>query len=167
MHSTIRTWVSIEISPEIACSMTIQYGGGVNLLNFKELSELDNVDGFLLGRSSLKASEILHIYQGVRSRTRTLDETSRRFESWSEERLANRRKVKDQHSGLEIYVDKTILTLVYREAFCVLRSHCFWYETSWFFKVTATRFVVQKVSYGRHWSHEWSGCYKTICLRAR
>ncbi|THU97760.1 Triosephosphate isomerase [Dendrothele bispora CBS 962.96] len=50
----IRTYLSTAVSPAVAESTRIIYGGSVNGANCKELATLPDVDGFLVGGASLK-----------------------------------------------------------------------------------------------------------------
>jgi len=53
-HSNIRSWFSDNVSPEVAASIRIIYGGSVNGKNCKNLSVQPDIDGFLVGGASLK-----------------------------------------------------------------------------------------------------------------
>ncbi|GAB5366400.1 hypothetical protein AAMO2058_001140500 [Amorphochlora amoebiformis] len=54
-HANIRTWLSQNISAEVADSIRIQYGGSVNDKNSEDLASGADIDGFLVGGASLKA----------------------------------------------------------------------------------------------------------------
>ena len=54
MHAAIREWLGREISPNVADSMRIIYGGSVSGKNCRELSGMPDIDGFLVGGASLK-----------------------------------------------------------------------------------------------------------------
>ncbi|KAH8103347.1 Triosephosphate isomerase [Cristinia sonorae] len=53
-HADIRTYLSSNVSSEVAESTRIIYGGSVTASNCKELSQQPDVDGFLVGGASLK-----------------------------------------------------------------------------------------------------------------
>ncbi|KAK1229439.1 triosephosphate isomerase [Marasmius sp. AFHP31] len=53
-HADIRAYLSKAVSPAVASSTRIIYGGSVSGANCKELSKLPDVDGFLVGGASLK-----------------------------------------------------------------------------------------------------------------
>jgi triosephosphate isomerase len=54
VHAAIRDWLKNEISPEVAESTRILYGGSVNEKNCGELATKPDIDGFLVGGASLK-----------------------------------------------------------------------------------------------------------------
>ncbi|GMN57198.1 hypothetical protein TIFTF001_026306 [Ficus carica] len=54
VHSELRKWLHENISPEVAATVRIIYGGSVNGANSKELAGQPDVDGFLVGGASLK-----------------------------------------------------------------------------------------------------------------
>ncbi|KAL5538213.1 hypothetical protein UlMin_045405 [Ulmus minor] len=54
VHFELRKWLKANISPEVAASTRIIYGGSVNGANSKELAGQPDVDGFLVGGASLK-----------------------------------------------------------------------------------------------------------------
>ncbi|XP_051143169.1 triosephosphate isomerase, cytosolic [Andrographis paniculata] len=54
VHSELRKWLHKNVSPEVAASTRIIYGGSVNGGNCKELAGQADVDGFLVGGASLK-----------------------------------------------------------------------------------------------------------------
>lgn len=54
VHAFIRGWLSTNVSPEVAAATRIQYGGSVKGKNAPELAKCPDVDGFLVGGSSLK-----------------------------------------------------------------------------------------------------------------
>ena len=54
VHVFIRNWLSSHISPEVAASTRVIYGGSVTDLNSKDLIAQPDVDGFLIGGASLK-----------------------------------------------------------------------------------------------------------------
>ncbi|XP_013407822.1 triosephosphate isomerase B-like [Lingula anatina] len=54
VHARLRQWLSENVSPAVASSVRIQYGGSVNAKNCRELAEKEDVDGFLVGGASLK-----------------------------------------------------------------------------------------------------------------
>lgn len=54
-HENIRYWIERRVHPEIARSIRIIYGGSVNVKNSKELIQMKDVDGFLVGGASITA----------------------------------------------------------------------------------------------------------------
>ncbi|XP_057523431.1 triosephosphate isomerase, cytosolic isoform X1 [Amaranthus tricolor] len=54
VHSELRKWLEANVSPAVASSTRIIYGGSVNGANCKELAAKPDVDGFLVGGASLK-----------------------------------------------------------------------------------------------------------------
>nr|XP_023016016.1 triosephosphate isomerase isoform X1 [Leptinotarsa decemlineata]XP_023016017.1 triosephosphate isomerase isoform X2 [Leptinotarsa decemlineata]XP_023016018.1 triosephosphate isomerase isoform X1 [Leptinotarsa decemlineata]XP_023016019.1 triosephosphate isomerase isoform X1 [Leptinotarsa decemlineata] len=54
VHKSLREYISQNISPEVAQSIRIQYGGSVTGANCKELGTQPDIDGFLVGGASLK-----------------------------------------------------------------------------------------------------------------
>jgi triosephosphate isomerase (TIM) len=54
VHAAIRKFLAKELSPEVAESTRILYGGSVNEKNCKELAKQPDIDGFLVGGASLK-----------------------------------------------------------------------------------------------------------------
>jgi len=54
VHASLRDWLKINVSPEVADSTRIIYGGSVTGANCKELAAKPDVDGFLVGGASLK-----------------------------------------------------------------------------------------------------------------
>lgn len=54
VHEALRKWLSENVSPEVAASVRILYGGSVNAGNCKELAKKPDIDGFLVGGASLK-----------------------------------------------------------------------------------------------------------------
>lgn len=54
VHASVRTWLSKQLSPDIAEATRIIYGGSVNAGNATTLAGLPDVDGFLVGGASLK-----------------------------------------------------------------------------------------------------------------
>ncbi len=53
-HAAIRTWLTTNISSDVAQSTRIIYGGSVKGSNSAELIGCPNIDGFLVGGASLK-----------------------------------------------------------------------------------------------------------------
>lgn len=53
-HAYIRSWLSENVSEEVAAHVRIQYGGSVNAKNCESLIQQPNIDGFLVGGASLK-----------------------------------------------------------------------------------------------------------------
>nr|6NEE_A Chain A, TRIOSEPHOSPHATE ISOMERASE [synthetic construct]6NEE_B Chain B, TRIOSEPHOSPHATE ISOMERASE [synthetic construct] len=61
VHAALRKWLKENVSPEVAESTRIIYGGSVNAANCKELAKQPDIDGFLVGGASLKAPEFVDI----------------------------------------------------------------------------------------------------------
>lgn len=54
VHLELRKWLQSNVSPQVAETTRIIYGGSVNGANCKELGGQADVDGFLVGGASLK-----------------------------------------------------------------------------------------------------------------
>ncbi|KAG8053452.1 hypothetical protein GUJ93_ZPchr0001g31493 [Zizania palustris] len=54
VHAVLRDWLRTNVSPEVAESTRIIYGGSVTAANCKELAGQPDLDGFLVGGASLK-----------------------------------------------------------------------------------------------------------------
>lgn len=54
VHHDLRTWISANITPEVAKAVRIIYGGSVKGSNCKDLATQGDIDGFLVGGASLK-----------------------------------------------------------------------------------------------------------------
>ncbi len=54
-HAAIRKWMSDNVSPSIASAIRIQYGGSMKGSNAKDLLAQPDIDGGLIGGSSLTA----------------------------------------------------------------------------------------------------------------
>jgi len=54
VHLGLRKWLETNVSPEVAATTRIIYGGSVTASNCKELATQPDVDGFLVGGASLK-----------------------------------------------------------------------------------------------------------------
>jgi len=57
VHAGIRKWLAEKVSPQVADSVRIIYGGSVKPDNAVELMKEKDLDGFLVGGASLKASD--------------------------------------------------------------------------------------------------------------
>jgi triosephosphate isomerase len=57
-HASIRKWVEDNVSPEVAASVRIQYGGSMKGANAQDLLAQPDIDGGLIGGASLKADFI-------------------------------------------------------------------------------------------------------------
>lgn len=62
-HTYVRKLFSTKISAQVAENLRIIYGGSVNGNNCSELKSMEDVDGFLVGGASIKASEFLRIIE--------------------------------------------------------------------------------------------------------
>lgn len=54
VHDKLRAWFAKNVSPEVAESVRIIYGGSVTADNAQELAKEKDIDGFLVGGASLK-----------------------------------------------------------------------------------------------------------------
>ena len=61
-HAEIRSWISKNVSADVADAIRIQYGGSANDKNAKDLAAGPDIDGFLVGGASLKAGPFSTIY---------------------------------------------------------------------------------------------------------
>jgi len=61
VHAFIRGILGKTFGEENAAQMRIQYGGSVKESNVERLSEMTDIDGFLVGGASLKAAEFAQI----------------------------------------------------------------------------------------------------------
>jgi triosephosphate isomerase len=57
-HAEIRAWLSKNISPDVAATTRIIYGGSASAKNCNELYAQPDINGFLVGGASLKAEFI-------------------------------------------------------------------------------------------------------------
>ncbi|KAF1794173.1 Triosephosphate isomerase, bacterial/eukaryotic [Phytophthora cactorum] len=60
VHASIRAWLKEKVSPEAGDKTRVIYGGSVGAKNAPELSQKEDIDGFLVGGASLKP-DFLHI----------------------------------------------------------------------------------------------------------
>ncbi|PWZ12483.1 Triosephosphate isomerase, chloroplastic [Zea mays] len=65
VHAAVRDWLTTNISPDVASSTRIIYGGSVNAANCAELAKKEDIDGFLVGGASLKAPDFATIINSV------------------------------------------------------------------------------------------------------
>ena len=61
-------WVKEYLLQKLSINIPILYGGSVSKTNCAEIVKLDNVDGFLIGTSSLDVSEFYNIYSIMNER---------------------------------------------------------------------------------------------------
>jgi triosephosphate isomerase len=61
MHLIIRNWIRKKYGSEIADTIRILYGGSVNPENADELIKCADIDGFLVGTSSLNGKSFNNI----------------------------------------------------------------------------------------------------------
>jgi len=54
VHASLRKWLETNVSADVAKSTRILYGGSVTAKNCKELAQMGDIDGFLVGGASLK-----------------------------------------------------------------------------------------------------------------
>ena len=64
VHAGLREWLSEHVSPEVANSTRIIYGGSVKPKNANDLASQSDIDGFLVGGASLKPDfvEVIDAY---------------------------------------------------------------------------------------------------------
>ncbi len=65
VHCFIRELIHSLYSPSVAENLLIQYGGSVKGSNAKDLFQMPNIDGALVGGASLKVEEFYQIIQSV------------------------------------------------------------------------------------------------------
>lgn len=65
MHNFIRTLIKKKYSNNIAQSIPIIYGGSINLKNIKNILYQKNIDGGLIGQSSLNESIFIEIIKNI------------------------------------------------------------------------------------------------------
>lgn len=61
MHFYIRNWISNKYGYSIGNNIRLLYGGSVKSNNAKELFKCEDIDGFLIGTSSLYPDEFMDI----------------------------------------------------------------------------------------------------------
>jgi triosephosphate isomerase (TIM) len=61
VHSYIRRWLAKKVSPNVATTTRIIYGGSVTDANCAELAQQADINGFLVGGASLKATSFVSI----------------------------------------------------------------------------------------------------------
>ena len=66
MHSFIRDWITQKYGCKVGDNIRILYGGSVRSNNIKELFKCEDVDGFLVGTSSLYPDEFMDIIDSCR-----------------------------------------------------------------------------------------------------
>jgi hypothetical protein len=54
MHEALRGWIAENVSPTVAQSTRIIYGGSVSAVNCEPLARLEDVDGFLVGGATVR-----------------------------------------------------------------------------------------------------------------
>ncbi len=64
VHAALRAWLEDNVTPEVAKSTRIIYGGSVKPKNAKDLAKEADIDGFLVGGASLKPDfiEVIDAY---------------------------------------------------------------------------------------------------------
>ncbi|GJN34472.1 hypothetical protein PR202_gb23135 [Eleusine coracana subsp. coracana] len=68
VHAAIRDWLKTNVSPDVASSIRIIYGGSVNAGNCADLAKKEDIDGFLVGGASLKGPDFATIINSVTSK---------------------------------------------------------------------------------------------------
>lgn len=61
VHAWLRGWLSDNVSGSVSASVRILYGGSVKGANAPELSQKEDIDGFLVGGASLDGREFVTI----------------------------------------------------------------------------------------------------------
>ena len=61
VHAYVRRWAQEHVSPAVADTLRILYGGSVSDANCETLANLEDVDGFLVGGASLKGPSFIKI----------------------------------------------------------------------------------------------------------
>ena len=65
MHSAIRKNVKKQYDSSVSKNVSILYGGSVKSINAKEIFDLEDVDGGLIGGASLDAREFIDIVNSI------------------------------------------------------------------------------------------------------
>jgi len=65
MHRAIRGSIKNKYGTLVSKNTSLLYGGSVNALNAKEIFDLEDVDGGLIGGASLKAQEFIDIVNSI------------------------------------------------------------------------------------------------------
>ena len=65
MHVAIRKTIKQKFGSSVSKNTSILYGGSVNAINAKEIFEIHDVDGGLIGGSSLQAQEFIDIVNSI------------------------------------------------------------------------------------------------------
>jgi triosephosphate isomerase len=65
MHFTIRKAIKQKFGSSVSKQTSILYGGSVKAINAKEIFEIKDVDGGLIGGASLKAQEFIDIVNSI------------------------------------------------------------------------------------------------------
>ena len=66
VHADVRAWITERYGKEVADVVRIQYGGSVKGSNAKEILSKPDVDGALVGGTSLKVDAFMEIINNVR-----------------------------------------------------------------------------------------------------
>ena len=65
MHVAIRKTIKQKFGSSVSKNTSILYGGSVNAINAKEIFEIHDVDGGLIGGASLQAQEFIDIVNSI------------------------------------------------------------------------------------------------------
>lgn len=65
MHVAIRKTIKQKFGSSVSKNTSILYGGSVNAINAKEIFEINDVDGGLIGGASLQAQEFIDIVNSI------------------------------------------------------------------------------------------------------
>ena len=65
MHFAIRKFIRSKYGSSISKNLTLLYGGSVNPLNAKQIFDLPDVDGGLIGGASLKSQDFIDIVNSI------------------------------------------------------------------------------------------------------
>ena len=65
MHGAIRDGIKNKYGSSVSKNTSILYGGSVKALNAKDIFDLEDVDGGLIGGASLEAQEFIDIVNSI------------------------------------------------------------------------------------------------------
>ena len=65
MHFAIRKFIRSKYGGSVSKNLSLLYGGSVNPLNAKQIFDLPDVDGGLIGGASLKSQDFIDIVNSI------------------------------------------------------------------------------------------------------
>ena len=65
MHFAIRKFIRLKYGSSVSKNLSLLYGGSVNPLNAKQIFDLPDVDGGLIGGASLKSQDFIDIVNSI------------------------------------------------------------------------------------------------------